>query len=182
LIISDQKFVEEVLPIHTLGDKQLIIFDVLHKYPSWKNYIKGFHDQYKDHYNIIVTGSAHLNVFQKGGDSLMGRYFPFTKHPLSVGELGHSSIQNLVRSLVQISANDYDALYNFGGFPAPNIGYSTQPLIAVLKYMWSTPISSVNSHMPQVSMLKQILLTCVLSALSDKPWISKPCSIAPLKN
>jgi predicted AAA+ superfamily ATPase len=121
LIISGQKFVEQVLPIHTLGDKPLIIFDELHKYPGWKNYIKGFHDQYKDHYNVIVTGSAHLNVFQKGGDSLMGRYFPFTIHPLSVGELGLSSIQNLVRSPVQISANDYDALYNFGGFPAPYI-------------------------------------------------------------
>lgn len=119
LIISGQKFIEQILPLHTLGEKPLVIFDELHKYPSWKNYIKGFYDQYKDHYNIIVTGSAHLNVFQKGGDSLMGRYLPFTIHPLSVGELQSNPLESLFRSPFEIQTVDYEALYNYGGFPAP---------------------------------------------------------------
>ncbi len=121
LIISGQKFIEQIFPIQTLGNKPLIIFDELHKYPNWKNYIKGFYDQYKDYYNIIVTGSAHLNVFQKGGDSLMGRYLPFTVHPLSVGELSQNPLEGILRNPKEISPEDYDALYTYGGFPAPYI-------------------------------------------------------------
>ena len=35
----------------------------------------------------MVTGSAKLNIFQKGGDSLMGRYLLYRMHPFSVNEL-----------------------------------------------------------------------------------------------
>lgn len=75
----------------------MIIFDELHKYALWKNYLKGFYDLYKDDYHIIVTGSAHLNIFQQGGDSLIGRYFPFTIHPFSLGEISPNPIVDLVR-------------------------------------------------------------------------------------
>lgn len=119
LILSGQKFIEKIFPINTIGPKPLIVFDELHKYRNWKNFIKGFFDLYQDHYKIIVTGSAHLNIFQKGGDSIMGRYTPYTVHPFSIGELNPNPIEQLFRKPHSISEQDMISLYNFGGFPNP---------------------------------------------------------------
>ena len=120
-ILSGQKFIEAIFPLEIPGEKPLIIFDELHKFSDWKNYIKGFYDLYKDYYNIIVTGSARLNIFQKGGDSLMGRYFSYTISPFSVGEISANPLYGLFRKPSLISQNNYEALYNYGGFPAPYI-------------------------------------------------------------
>ena len=35
---------------------------------------------------VIVTGSSRLDVFRRGGDSLMGRYLLYRMHPFSAGE------------------------------------------------------------------------------------------------
>ena len=49
---------------------QIIIFDELHKYADWKNFIKGFFDKYHElGWKIIVTGSSRLDAYRKGGDS-----------------------------------------------------------------------------------------------------------------
>jgi uncharacterized protein len=117
-IISGQEFIENILKTNSI-EKPIVIFDEIHKYPNWKNYMKGFYDLYKDSYHIIVTGSAHLNVFQKGGDSLMGRYIPYTIHPFSIGELNTNPIQSLYRERQKIPDEEFEALYHFGGFPAP---------------------------------------------------------------
>jgi len=119
LILSGQKFIEQIFPTNIIGPKPLIIFDELHKYKNWKNFIKGFFDLYKDQYKIIVTGSAHLNIFQKGGDSLMGRYIPYTVHPFSIGELNPNPIEHLFKKPNLILDQDATALFNFGGFPNP---------------------------------------------------------------
>lgn len=66
--------------------KQLLIFDEIHKYGRWKNFLKGFFDTYEKRVKIIVTGSACLNVYKKDGDSLMGRYF----YPQCAEKPGHS--------------------------------------------------------------------------------------------
>ena len=50
-------------------------FDELHKYPRWKQFLKGFFDTYADQVRIIVTGSSRMDIYRRGGDSLMGRYF-----------------------------------------------------------------------------------------------------------
>jgi predicted AAA+ superfamily ATPase len=118
-ILSGQKFIEHIFPIHRIGPKPLIIFDELHKYRLWKNYLKGFYDLYKNDYHIIVTGSAHLNIFQQGGDSLMGRYFPFTIHPFSLGEINPNPTVALFRKPYEVSMADVETLYEFGGFPVP---------------------------------------------------------------
>lgn len=119
LILSGQRFIEKIFPPERLGAKPLIIFDELHKYKNWKNFLKGFFDLYKNSYSIIVTGSAHLNVFQKGGDSMMGRYVPYTIHPFSVGELNPSPLNDILRPPFSITDSDWDALDRFGGFPSP---------------------------------------------------------------
>ena len=45
-----------------------------------------FIDTYGNDVSIIVTGSARLDIYKRGGDSLMGRYFPYRMHPISVAE------------------------------------------------------------------------------------------------
>lgn len=119
MILSGQRFIEKIFPLERIGPKPLVIFDEIHKYPLWKNFLKGFYDRYKDAYSIIVTGSAYLNVFQKGGDSLMGRYLPYTIHPFSVGELSPHPLDHLYRSPFSVSEENIDSLERFGGFPAP---------------------------------------------------------------
>lgn len=121
LIISGQKFIEKIFPLNRVGQKPLIIFDEIHKYKNWKNYIKGFYDLYKDDYKIIVTGSSHLDIFQKGGDSLMGRYIPFSINPFSIGELNPNPLNSLTKEPHQINDNDLAAMYKFGGYPTPFI-------------------------------------------------------------
>ena len=58
----------------------VIVFDEIHKYRHWKRFLKGFFDTYEKKCRIIVTGSARLDVYKRGGDSLMGRYFLYRLH------------------------------------------------------------------------------------------------------
>ncbi|MFH1874030.1 MAG: ATP-binding protein [Pseudomonadota bacterium] len=106
----------------TIGEKKLIVFDELHKAPRWKSYLKGLYDTRKEFCNILVTGSARLDIFRKGGDSLLGRYFLFRLHPFSLGELCNSDTEpeKLKQCLEEvITANQliYQDLMKYGGFP-----------------------------------------------------------------
>lgn len=60
--------------------------DEIHKFVRWKSFLKGFFDLYEDRTSLIVTGSARLDIYKRGGDSLMGRYFLYHMHPLGVAE------------------------------------------------------------------------------------------------
>jgi predicted AAA+ superfamily ATPase len=95
-----------------------VVFDELHKYPHWKNSLKGLYDQVGDDIPIIVTGSARLDLFKKGGDSLLGRYIPYRLYPLSVAERSGSfpEPENLVPFDILYSLND---LKHCTGFPEP---------------------------------------------------------------
>ena len=86
--------------------ERLIVFDEIHKYKSWRNFIKGLFDTLKHTHSFLVTGSARLDHFRKGGDSMLGRYFYYRLHPYSLPELGNN-IENL------------KLLFQFGGFPEP---------------------------------------------------------------
>lgn len=119
LILSGQKFIESIFPPQRIGEKPLIIFDEIHKYKNWKNFMKGFYDVYKQNYHIVVTGSSRLDIFYKGGDSLMGRYLPYTIHPVSLGEFNPHKLQGLYRLPYHVNKEDLEALYQFGGFPVP---------------------------------------------------------------
>ena len=39
------------------------LFDELHKYPRWKQFLKGFFDTYADKVRIIVTGSSRMDIY-----------------------------------------------------------------------------------------------------------------------
>lgn len=88
---------------------RLLIFDEIHKFRRWKNWIKGLFDKNKSKHQILVTGSARLDVYRRGGDSLMGRYHYWRLHPFSLCELPKN-----------ISLKDgFNRLMTVGGFPEP---------------------------------------------------------------
>ena len=88
-------------------NEPVIILDEVHKYNNWRNLIKGFYDENGDVQKYLVTGSARLDHYRRGGDSLLGRYRYIRLHPFSVPELNISSI------------DDLKMLLKFGGFPEP---------------------------------------------------------------
>ncbi len=97
-----------------------IVFDELHKYRRWKQFLKGFFDTYEANVRIMVTGSSRLDVYRKGGDSLMGRYFLYRMHPLSVGELCRPRPSDrTLNPPVPLAAADWQALWEHGGHPEP---------------------------------------------------------------
>ncbi|WP_392506889.1 ATP-binding protein [Rickettsia sp. 2024-CO-Wats] len=68
--------------LSTISDKKpCLILDEIHKYKDWKNLVKGFYDKFGENIEFIITVSAKLNIYKKGGDSLMGRYISLTVHP-----------------------------------------------------------------------------------------------------
>ena len=69
---------------------------------------------------IIVTGSSKLDIFKKGGDSLMGRYFLYHLHPISVREAVKPRLaEKEIHPPQPIDMQTFDSLLNFGGFPEP---------------------------------------------------------------
>jgi predicted AAA+ superfamily ATPase len=42
---------------------------------------------------FLITGSARLDLYRKGGDSLQGRYHAHRLHGFSVGEVQHSTVE-----------------------------------------------------------------------------------------
>lgn len=90
-----------------------LALDEVHKFARWRNLLKGYHDVYKSKVQFVVTGSARLDYYRKGGDSLFGRYRYHRLHPFSLREW----TQNPSRS-------DLEILMKFGGFPEPLFGQS----------------------------------------------------------
>ena len=103
------------------SSRRVVVFDEIHKYSRWKQFLKGFYDIYGKSWRIVATGSARMDVYKKGGDSMMGRYFPYRMHPLSVAELIDTSLpgENLIRMPRMLSDEEWNALVRFGGFPDP---------------------------------------------------------------
>jgi predicted AAA+ superfamily ATPase len=114
------------------SQSRLLILDEIHKSKNWKNKLKGLYDLHHDEIKIIVTGSARLNTYKKGGDSLLGRYLNFRLHPFSLGELAsrpiddpHSFLKKVLRFDQDTKAADKNSeailqrLYLSSGFPEP---------------------------------------------------------------
>ena len=98
------------------------LFDELHKFPRWKPFLKGIYDTYADRLRIVVTGSSRLDIYRRGGDSLMGRYFAYRMHPFSVAERVSRDLpdsERIVRPPRPIAPAEFDALWTHGGYPEP---------------------------------------------------------------
>ncbi len=105
------------------GSPRLIIFDELHKYRPWKNYIKGLYDTERDRYKFLVTGSTRLDVYRRGEDSLLGRYHYYRLHPFSVAELLRQVFKSKPGQAIVVPESKSSAtalladLLQWGGFP-----------------------------------------------------------------
>lgn len=95
--------------------EKLIIFDEIHKLKGWQRLVKGYYDVLKNIHSFLITGSARLDLYRKGGDSLMGRYQYYRLHPYSLPELG-------------ITTENFSNLLIYGGFPEPLVQKNTKSL------------------------------------------------------
>lgn len=91
-----------------LPSTELVILDEIHKMPKWKNFLKGVYDTKPPHQKILVTGSARLEIFNRVGDSLAGRYFLHRLMPLSPSECDKVGVSYTL-----------DRFLERGGFPEP---------------------------------------------------------------
>lgn len=92
-----------------LPSKQpVVILDEVHKFADWRNLVKGFYDRNKGAIAFLVTGSARLDHYRRGGDSLQGRYHYFRLHPFSLREMSAGE-----------GTDALEPLLRFGGFPEP---------------------------------------------------------------
>ncbi|MBN1272133.1 MAG: ATP-binding protein [Candidatus Aminicenantes bacterium] len=124
--LNNPNFFEEVT--RRDASRPLIILDEIHKFKDWKNYLKGIYDQFHDQYQFLVSGSGRLDIYQRGGDSLAGRYYLFHLWPFSIAELGghNREIKDFLQNPLNISMDDSDQLRNIwtrlsemSGFPEP---------------------------------------------------------------
>ena len=107
----------------------LIIFDEIHKYSDWKNYLKGVYDGHSADYKFLVSGSGRLDLYQKPGDSLAGRYFHMHMFPFTLAEL--SKTRREFSAFARAPLSDFDlnnssetaalleTLLRVSGFPEP---------------------------------------------------------------
>ncbi len=106
----------------------LVVLDEIHKHRDWKNYLKGVYDQFHHDYQFLISGSGRLDTYQKGSDSLAGRYYLFHLWPFTIAELGNAGIElaKFLNNPLQVSMERHKELQNiwsnlaeFSGFPEP---------------------------------------------------------------
>ncbi|HBE44779.1 MAG TPA: AAA family ATPase [Deltaproteobacteria bacterium] len=113
----------EMLTAQWPAENALIVFDELHKYKNWKSWIKGEYDKHKERIRFLITGSARMDIYRKGGDSLQGRYHSHRLHGFSVGELLHKKGMIEPGKGLEFSSNHNKdiimPLFHYGPFPEP---------------------------------------------------------------
>lgn len=105
---DDPRSAARIRKLELPPDEPLVVLDEIHKFARWRNLVKGIYDVERSRRGIVVTGSARLDYYRKGGDSLANRYRYFRLHPFSACELNPAP-----------TSGDVDALLRFGGFPEP---------------------------------------------------------------
>ena len=124
----------EIRAAHWPPGEALVVLDELHKWRPWKGWIKGEFDKHRDRLHFLVTGSARLDVYRRGGDSLQGRYHHYRLHPFTYAEVetnGRPSVPRVARELLippRSSPDIVRGLMQFGGFPEPYLAQSARTL------------------------------------------------------
>lgn len=140
---------------------KLIVLDEIHKSKTWRNTVKGLYDTLKNTHQFLVTGSARLDHFRRGGDSLLGRYYYFRLHPFSLPELNYEK-------------NAIHRLFKFGGFPGPYFSQDEKNLrrwhLSRLSLLVRTDLNSLETvrDIDKVELLAEELPRRVGSPLSLK--------------
>jgi len=113
------------------GGSSMVVLDELHKWRGWKGWLKGEYDKHRRTTRFLVTGSARLDEYRRGGDSLQGRYHHYRLHPFSLREARGDHRSNTVvpgkeLSIRTGSTDTLAALMEYGGFPEPFLAHSAR--------------------------------------------------------
>ena len=100
---------QDILAKKWTSEDRLLVLDELHKFPRWKNWLKGLYDVTGEEHSFLVTGSARLDVYRRGGDSLLGRYHYWRLHPFTLDEIPADILPQ----------DAFTRLMTVGGFPEP---------------------------------------------------------------
>jgi predicted AAA+ superfamily ATPase len=152
----------EILKKHQINPNlKTVVFDEIHKYARWRMLLKGLFDKYQAKLKILVTGSAKLDHFRKGGDSLAGRFHYYRLHPLSLTEIDPSLKRQTTLSLL-----------SFGGFPEPFLSQDESELrrwrrerLSRVVYQDISDLGTVK-ELSKIELLVDILPSKVASILS----------------
>jgi len=114
---------KRVMTANWPAEKATLVFDELHKYKKWKGWIKGEYDRHGDRLRLLITGSARLDIYRKGGDSLQGRYHAHRLHGFSLGEMerppSHPEPFQALEFPKAAAPDTLHSLLQFGPFPEP---------------------------------------------------------------
>ena len=128
--------------------------------------MKGLYDENRSSHSFLVTGSARLDHFSKGGDSLMGRYFYYCLHPFSLMEMNKNPNRKDLKTLLQ-----------FGGFPGPLLSQSKK---GFRRWQNSRNQQVVYDDLRDMQRVKEIsLIELLLESLPGR--VGSPLSINSLK-
>ncbi len=143
-----------------------LIFDEIHKFARWRGMLKGYYDEFASARSAIVTGSARLDHYRKGGDSLLGRYHYYRLHPYSLGELSASPTKS-----------DLESLLIYGGFPEP---LSKQNDRQLRRWQLERQTRVINEDLISLEKVSEVsLLELLYTALLDR--VSSPLSLQSLR-
>jgi hypothetical protein len=172
----------------TSNGKQRIGLDEIHKYPRWKRFLKGLYDARGKELEVIVTGSGRLDIYQRDGDSLVGRYHLYRLHPFTLGEYIRENRQTVcppsefwrevadgeIAAVAQEGLEDLEALT---GFPEPLFSGSEARL---RRWRRSHQTLVVREDLRDLTRIREIGLVETLVALLPER-IGSPLSVNSLK-
>jgi len=156
---------ENLLQARIPSNEPLIILDEIHKYAKWRNLVKGLFDKNRSSTSFLITGSARLDYYRKGGDSLIGRYHYYRLHPFSLLEFTAQPDMEITKQLLK-----------FGGFPEPLFKASER-----FHRRWMREYSSriIHDDLRDLESVREIsLLDLLLQHLPD--CVGSPISINKL--
>ena len=161
-ILEDREFIfKQKFPV-----ENFIIYDEIHKFHEWRNYIKGLYDKFKKKKRILVTGSGRLDYYRQSGDSLQGRYHFYRLHPFTVKELSLDK------------QKDMEDLLTLGGFPEPFLSGSQRK---ANRWMREYRSRIINEDIASLESSQKISRMELLS-MSLPEFVGSPLSINSLRH
>jgi len=173
---SDRK---KILNSQLNESAKLWVFDELHKYRRWRNWLKGIFDVHRDEHAILVTGSAKLDVYRRGGDSLQGRYYFYRLHPFTLAEYlmlpirdPYTDVPSLPQAVPEQAQDALERFFIRGNFPEPLFALSERKAarwrLTYSSRLVREDIQSVEgiNDLDKLELLFERLPACVGSVLS----------------
>jgi predicted AAA+ superfamily ATPase len=146
------------------GNCAVVVLDEIHKYARWRNLVKGLFDGHFPNTTFLVTGSARLDYYNKGGDSLQGRYHYYRLHPFTLPEIG-------------LAAAEAHQLLELGGFPEPLLKGSSRTW---RRWQRERMTRIINEDLRDLERVKELsLIEVLISALPSR--VGSPLSINSLR-